>query len=80
MTAGHWRTRRELRFDWTCQRMTWPLVIPAGTRCKPITEGGTAGKFWIDDLRWINRETHGFMVHDAEHYGIVIEAAEVEPA
>lgn len=74
------RTKREIKMDWTCHRMTWNLIIPKGTRCKKITEGATIGRYWIDDLSWIDRKENGFLYHDAYHYGIDIDASEVEGA
>jgi len=73
------KTKEALRFDWTCHRMTWPLAIPAGTRCRKITEGSTAGRYWIDDLSWIDGGTDGFLKHDATYYGIDIAPEHVEP-
>jgi hypothetical protein len=56
------------------------LVIPAGTRCRMIDVGGTAGKYWIDDLAFFKntKQPVGLLLHDATHYGIVVDAEEVE--
>lgn len=59
-------------------RMQYDVVVPKGTRCKRIPAGGTVGKFWVDDLSWIDRKVEPFMHHDATHYGITLESEMVE--
>jgi hypothetical protein len=71
-------TRDEIRMDWKRHDVTWHLVIPKGTRCRPITEGGTAGRYWVDDLAWIDEKANGMLKHDATYYGIDIPAEMVE--
>lgn len=59
-------------------RLPYPdFKIPAGLRCKPITEGGTAGKFFLMELPTAIFPSQSFLRHDATHYGIVIEAEDV---
>lgn len=52
--------------------------IPAGLRCKAITEGGTAGKFFLDELPKGIFPPGGFLTHDASYYGIVLEPEDVD--
>jgi hypothetical protein len=52
-------------------------VIPKGTRCVLITEGGTAGKFFVDEFGWVPPR-NALLLHDATHYGIVIDGEAVE--
>lgn len=54
------------------------FTLPAGLRCKAITEGGTAGKFFLDELPRDIFPSGSFIRHDADHYGVVIEAADVD--
>ncbi len=74
---------------WVEARQEVPLVtargivwrghaIPEGRRVVPITGGGTAGKFWIDDLQDIPRGS--LDRHDATYRGIVVEMADVKVA
>jgi hypothetical protein len=62
----------------------WPshawcgLVIPRGTFCRMIDRGSTKGKFWIDSFDWLDKKKYPLVHHDAVHYGIVVEASEVE--
>lgn len=55
-----------------------PLVIPAGLRCRPITTGGTAGKFFLDQLPVGIFPADSFLRHDATYYGVVLEPADVK--
>jgi hypothetical protein len=54
--------------------------VPAGLRCKPIMEGSTSGKFWLDELPRDIFPPNSFIRHDATHYGVVIEEADVVEA
>lgn len=54
------------------------FTIPAGLRCKAITEGGTAGKFFLDELPKGIFPPGGFLTHDASYYGIVLEPEDVD--
>jgi hypothetical protein len=53
---------------------TYQVVIPAGTRVKPCNDG--SGQFWVDDLSWI--KAGSMLHHDATHYGIRLNADQVE--
>ena len=59
-------------------RMEYPIDVPRGTRCTLIKDGSTAGKYWIDDLSWIDKKADGMKYHDAYFYGIIIEPDQVE--
>ncbi len=54
------------------------VTLPAGLRVRRITEGGTRGKFWIDEFPKDLFPPNSFELHDAVHYGIVIEPEDVE--
>lgn len=71
------KTKETISMTFCHGRMAYPVTIPAGTRCRLITKGGTAGRYWIDDLSWIPKE-ESFLRHDATHYGIDIPADMVE--
>lgn len=64
-------------------RVYGDVTIPAGTKCSPVTPYPTQTRpqFWIDDFGWIEKVT-GFkdsmLKHDAVHYGIWLEADQVE--
>ncbi len=74
---ARFRTKDEIRTTFAVSRMRYDITIPKGTRCRRIREGSTIGKFWVDDLSWIDRND-GFLMHDATHYGIVLEPEQVE--
>ena len=42
------------------------LVIPTGLRCRPINEGGTAGKFFLEQLPVDLFPPGSFIAHDAK--------------
>ena len=60
-------------------------TVPAGTRVTPMHRTGSAAegpqKYWVDEFAWTEKAT-GFkdslLKHDAVHYGIVVDAADVE--
>lgn len=59
-------------------RVVYPdFTLPAGLRCRPINAGGTAGKFFLDELPADIFPRDSFIWHDATHYGVVLEAADV---
>lgn len=78
MTTAFYCTAHEVRIP--SFRRYGPLVIPAGLRCRPITTGGTAGKFFLDQLPVSIFPTNSFLRHDATYYGVVIESADVKIA
>jgi hypothetical protein len=55
-----------------------PVTVRAGLRVVPITEGSTKGKFWLDEFPESDFPRRSTLRHDAEHYGVVLEASEVE--
>ncbi len=48
------------------------IHIPKGTRVRPCDRG----QFFVDDLSWIP-STQSILRHDAEHYGIRLDAEQV---
>jgi hypothetical protein len=54
------------------------FTLPAGLRCRAISEGGTAGKFFLTELPRDIFPPNSFIRHDADHYGVVLEAADVD--
>lgn len=54
------------------------FTLPAGLRCKAIHEGSTAGKFFLTELPTDIFPPNSFIRHDADYYGVVIEAADVD--
>ena len=70
-------TKERIQRKWCHDRMEYDVDIPKGTRCRLITEGGTLGCFFVDDLAWIPQD-QGFLRHDAIYYGIVLQPDEVE--
>lgn len=72
------RTKDEIAMTVRFVGMEHAVTIPKGTRCVRITEGTTAGQFWVDDLSWIDRKAEPFLHHDATHRGIVIAPELVE--
>ena len=73
-----YRTTHEIHL--LAYRNYGPLGIPAGLRCRPITEGGTAGKFFLDEFPSALFAPNSFLLHDAIHYGVVLEPADVAEA
>lgn len=73
-----YRTKEEIRMTVTFFKMSHDIIIPKHTRCALITEGTTAGRFWVDDLSWINRKEEPFLHHDATHRGIDLDPSQVE--
>ena len=55
----------------------YTLRIPAGLRVLPITEGATAGKYWLDEFPEELFPLRSMVRHDAIHYGVTFEAHEV---
>lgn len=51
------------------------IVIPAGTRVKACDDG--SGQFFVDDLSWLDAKTQGNDMHDANYYGIRLNADQV---
>lgn len=49
--------------------------VPAGTRCCYLEGGAGSGRWVVDDLSFL--EPKSFVFHDADHYGIPIEASNV---
>jgi hypothetical protein len=50
------------------------VSLRAGMRCRQITDGATRGSFWIDEFP-ADLFPFGSMIrHDAEHYGITVDA------
>jgi hypothetical protein len=73
-----YRTKAEIRMTVRFSRMEHDVTIPAHTRCRKITEGSTAGRFWVDDLSWIDAKAEPFLHHDATHRGIDLDPSQVE--
>ncbi len=69
-----YRTKAEIKMT----AFGFDVVIPAKTRCKRITEGATAGRFWVDDLSWLDKRENGLLYHDAYNRGIDIAPELVE--
>jgi hypothetical protein len=74
----YFRTKEEITTEVTFVQTTHAVTIPRHTRCIPITEGSTAGEFFVDDLSWIDRKADPFLYHDADHRGIVLAPELVE--
>lgn len=53
------------------------LDIPAGLRVKLIAEGGTKGKFFLDQFPASIFPSGSFIRHDAVHYGVVLDPDQV---
>lgn len=73
-----YRTRDEITKTVTFVQSTYTVTIPKHTRCRKITEGSTAGSFWVDDLSWIDQKADSLLYHDAVHRGIVLPPDWVE--
>lgn len=58
--------------------MSSDLKLPKGLRCKKIDRGTIAGKFWIDEFPSEIFPRNSILLHNAIHYGVVVEAANVE--
>lgn len=69
---------KQVHKEFTVSRMVYQVDLPAGLRCKPITEGTTAGKFFLDELPLELFPANSFIRHDATYYGIVLEPEEVQ--
>lgn len=54
------------------------FTLPAGLRCKAISEGGTAGKFFLNELPLDLFPANSCIRHDAEYYGITLDAEDIE--
>lgn len=53
------------------------VTLPAGLRVKPIKEGGTKGKYFLDEFPSDIFPPKSIVLHDAVHYGVVLEPSEV---
>lgn len=53
------------------------VLVRAGLRVVPITEGRTRGKFWLDEFPDEEFKPGSTIRHDAVHYGVVLEPEEV---
>lgn len=74
--AKTYRTSREIRLP--AWRGKYTLVLPAGLRVKPISQGGYAGKFFLDEFPPAIFAPGSFLLHDAVHYSIVLEPGDVD--
>ena len=54
------------------------FILPGGLRCKEIDRGGTKGKFFLDELPEPIFPINSLIRHDADCYGVVLEADEVK--
>ncbi len=50
------------------------ITIPAGTRVSPASHG----QYFVEDLSWLDRNSMTW--HDANYYGIRLNADQVEEA
>jgi len=66
------KTKREIKMDFGKGSFQVPIVIPAGTRVSPAGHG----QYFVDDLSWLDRNSMTW--HDANYYGIRIDADQVE--
>lgn len=62
----------------TFQKGTLPytLTIPAGTRCVKCPD--MSGQYFVDDLTWLDQRKLPIVYHDAVHYGIRLNADQVQ--
>ena len=49
------------------------IKIHAGLRVSPIKEGAYAGRFFLDEFPTETFPKNSMILHDAIHYGVVIE-------
>jgi hypothetical protein len=72
----YYKTKRDL----TSTGLGWAkhgeFTVPAGTRCKVITRGTTAGDFFVDEFGFIPKEMC-ILLHDAVYYGIIVPKNEI---
>jgi hypothetical protein len=71
-------TKDEIKMEFGAGQIKYPITIPKGTRCKEIHKGDIMGKFWVDDLSFLDWKTQGIVLHDATFYGIILEPHQVE--
>lgn len=72
-----YRTKAEIKRQWTCQQTTHDLKIPKWTECRPVRDGeGNPRGYFVDDLSWIDAKS--ILYSDAYHYGIVVAEDDVE--
>ncbi len=57
------------------------LALPAGLRVKPVAPYPTQTRpqFWLDEFPADIFPRGSMILHDAEHYGVWLEAGEVQP-
>lgn len=55
-----------------------PIFLPGGLRCSQIKEGGTAGKYFLDQFPPEIFPRGSILLHDVTHYGIVLEPEQVD--
>lgn len=67
-------TRAELTLEFGPGKLKSVVTVPAGTRVKKL-DGGS-DPWVVDDLRFM-KDKNSIAYHDAEHYGIHIQEAEV---
>lgn len=67
-----WRTKEAVSMKFGKGGIQADIIIPAYTRCSPTSHG----QFFVEDLSWLDRNSMTW--HDANYYGIRIDAEKVE--
>lgn len=73
---GH--LKRDMSITFKVGNMSHTVHLRKGMRCALITEGGTAGQYFVDEFPLDIFPGNSIVRHDAWHYGIVIPSDNVE--
>jgi hypothetical protein len=71
------QTNKEIRLaNW---RNHGPVIIPAGLKVSKMSYGnGSQGVYFVEDFdKVFDRRTEPIQNHDAEHYGLSVDAVDV---
>lgn len=72
-------TNKNIETTFQAGQTLYAVSVPAGLRVTEIDRGSTKGKFFLDQFPPHIFPTGSMMLHDAQHYGIVIEPQDVSP-
>ena len=75
-----YQTNKAIIVNWSnsCTQLKYEFHLPKGLRCQIILEGGTKGKFFLDEFPKDIFPPNSFERDDAIHYGVIINPEDVE--
>lgn len=66
------KTKHEIKMNFGKGGLSYPITIPAGTRCSETGDG----QYFVEDISFLDRNS--IVYHDANYYGIRLDADQVE--